>query len=250
MALKVVREALAEGHSPVVSLWMTGELQTVRMFEGRRGRGKSTVQCSTLSNVFQSVLDLYLFNEETNFTSANASISVDNEDGEQLAMTAAADNSATAAADNNAGASETDAASMATMSDKSTAESTSTLAGTPASPSAGVAAPDNTSVTEQSTEADPLAANATDDESADEADNTYLQKATPAKLQPGCPVVVGDDINLMLGTVVRRCPDGLYQIDLISGERVNLHMHMLRIVNVTAEQARAAFKQAVCRFCV
>ena len=240
MVLKVVREALAEGHSPVVSLWMTGETQTRRMLEGKDDTGTSLVNCSTLTSVFQGVLDLYEFDKQTP-TSASSSTSVGNADGENAAISATADNSA--------GDSESEAVTMTKMDPKSTEKSTSTPAHTAGSSSVGAAAPDNTSFTEQSTVVDGVGFNAANGHRADDVDDMYLQSATPEKLQAGCPVVVGNDVNLMLGTVVGRSSDGLYQIDLISGERVDVYMRMLRCVNVTAEQAREAFKQAVRRFC-
>ena len=44
----------------------------------------------------------------------------------------------------------------------------------------------------------------------------YLQPATAARLRPGCPVVVGNDSTLMLGTVVGRAEDGRYQVETVA----------------------------------
>ena len=61
MVLQVVRQALAEGYSPVVSLWMTGEKQSRRIFAGSEDRARSLADSSTLTSVCQGVLDYYSF---------------------------------------------------------------------------------------------------------------------------------------------------------------------------------------------
>ena len=198
MVVKAVREELAQDNSPVVSLWMTGEAQSNRMFNN--DQAKSLSQCSTLASVCQRVIDWY-----------SHAGTPRNHGGAGVVTT------------------DTDVQNVDTNPNIGTPGSLKDAAANSATTHSG---------------GGPGGGNGKGEQRGDVG--KYIQKATPEKLQPGCPVVVGNDRNLVMGTVARVAEDGRFQVDLITGETVKLQIHQLRCVNVTVEQAKEAFKQAVC----